>query len=191
MISSLAHLQDSATVLDDHAGPALPSPHDPSLVVLAVPLHIWGACIPKLALRQAVTVYHPSAGNLPDASTFLRSPKSCRMHALLPTAFAFCASLRIHRCIMCSTSVIMTSIHAYIPVPLSREFPPVGDSIPCSWRRQWRVTVLQWQTANAPLATSVWNTLQFITCRDFTVRWKVHSSMCLWLHCQKLTMGWW
>ena len=53
MISSLAHLQDSDTVLDDHAGPALPSPHDPSVVVLAVPLHIHisGACILKLALR--------------------------------------------------------------------------------------------------------------------------------------------
>ena len=46
----MADLQDGNAILDDHVGPALPSPHDPSVVVLAVPLHILGACILKLAL---------------------------------------------------------------------------------------------------------------------------------------------
>ena len=133
----MADLQDGNAILDDHVGPALPSPHDPSVVVLAVPLHILGACILKLALHQAVTAYHPSVRSVPDASTFLRSPRSCRMRALLPKAFAF-------RAFPCRHHVFNECHHdSYIPVPLSREFPPVEDGIACSWPRQLRVTVLR------------------------------------------------
>ena len=71
VIGSLADLRDTDTLLYDHVGPAPASPHDPMVVVLAVPLHILGAYIPKLALRSVVSAHNLSVRNVSDEQMYL------------------------------------------------------------------------------------------------------------------------
>ena len=68
---SLADLRDTDTLLYDHVGPAPPSPHDPTVVVIAAPLHILGTYIPKLALRSVVSAHNLSVRNVSDEQIYL------------------------------------------------------------------------------------------------------------------------
>ena len=136
VIGSLADLRDTDTLLYDHVGPAPPSPHDPTVVVIAVPLHILGAYIPKLALRSVVSAHNLSVRNVSDEQIYLTlqnhvcSITCAHIFAHFKRPFAYSSIAYVQQ-----LSPVCLSISTF-QFPYSTKFPPT----PLSARARMEIT---------------------------------------------------